>query len=89
MPRKDRGGKGTVMDVHKRAVMVSRIFDILAWVVLVAGGVGVLVSLISMFSDFLAGFLLLLATVVYTALVWAGVSLSTVVAGYIASRTGR
>lgn len=81
--------------VAKRAGVAARIFDILAWVVLVVGVVGAVVAFFSAyqvtdgFDAFLLGAAWAVGTLVYTALIWAWVTLSTAVAGYIAVRTER
>lgn len=79
--------------VAKRASVVARIFDVLAWVVLVVGVVGAVVAFFSAyqvtdgFEAFLLGAAWAVGTLVYTALIWAWITLSTAVAGYIANRS--
>lgn len=79
--------------VAKRATFAATIFDILAWVVLVVGVVGAVVAFFSAYSvadgfdAFLLGAAWAIGALVYTALAWAGATLGTVVAGYIANRS--
>lgn len=84
--------------IRSKATKVARIFDILATVVLIVGALGVvttsLLGVVGLFSDD-GGFgtlLIALASAVgiaiYTALTWAGITLATIVAGYIAERSG-
>ena len=83
------------MNVAARAAGVARIFDILAWIVLVvfglATGIGLLAAIVVLFSEGFAEFLFVLlyavGAAVYGALTWASVSLATVVAGYIAQKS--
>jgi hypothetical protein len=85
--------------IQSKAAKVARIFDILATVVLVMGALGIAVAgltgVIGMFTadTFSEGLgILLLAAVwgvgvaIYTALIWASITLSTIVAGYISAR---
>jgi hypothetical protein len=75
------------MNVHVRAVFVARIFDVLAWVILVVGALAALSGIIYLFSSGVEGLFIFFVAIVYTVLAWAGVSLAAVVAGYIAQRT--
>lgn len=84
------------VNVAAKAQKVATIFDILAILVLVVGGLAagfvLLASFIGAVSDsssiaFFPGLLLALFIGVYTALTWASITLATVVAGYIANRT--
>lgn len=85
------------MNIASRARNVARIFDILAWVVLVFGvlgaGIYFLVAVAAgaqddnVFGGLVIGALVAALTLVYTALVWASITLGTVIAGYIAGKT--
>lgn len=83
------------LNVANRAETVSRIFRTLATVVIVFGALFVLGGLITWvtvwfdrgFGDAWPALLAALAAVVYTALAWAGITLSSVVAGYIALKS--
>ena len=76
------------MKVKIRAQFVSRIFDILAWVILAVGVLAsVIIGLGSLFSGdgqtLLLGLIVAVMVLVYTGITWAGVTLAAVVAGYI------
>jgi hypothetical protein len=90
------------MDVASRAGTAARIFDILGWVVLIIGGIagimnfaGFIVLATGSFETFsgetfwpalglfVVGTILI---VIYTALLWASITLATAVAGYISKR---
>ena len=80
------------MNVELRARAVSRVFDVLAWVVLGVGGLAaVLVVIGSLFAGdgqtLLVGLVAAVAIVVYSIVQWALVSLGSIVAGYIAARS--
>ena len=78
------------VSLNKRAIQVSTIFNVLATIVLVLGAIGAIGVLITIFSSDLAvgsGIALILGVVAYTILIWAGIQLSSIVAGYIAVRT--
>jgi len=75
------------MNVHIRAQLVARIFDILAWAILVIGGIATLFGLVATFAAPREGLVILVIVVVQTALAWAAVTLGAVIAGYIAQRT--
>jgi hypothetical protein len=82
--------------LSKKAGKVGTIFDTIGWIVLIVGGLAVvvtgLVALATMGSDNGSGasVLSLIAPIVaaiYTAVLWASVSLATIVAQYIASKS--
>ena len=81
------------MNVQTRAMLVARIFDIIAWVVIAATVLGMLgfigVGLFgdNGFSGFVVAVVIAALVAVYGAITWAGITLATVVAGYIASRS--
>jgi hypothetical protein len=83
------------LNVSKRAAAVSRIFGILATVVLIVGVLfiaGGIVTWLSILFDRGLGdawpaLFAVLGAIVYTALAWAGVTLSSVVAGYVALKS--
>lgn len=84
--------------IRNKATNVARIFNILATAVLIVGALGiVLVSLsgvVALFSDggglgaLLVALLGAVGVAIYTALTWAGITLATIIAGYIAERSG-
>jgi purine-cytosine permease-like protein len=74
------------MNVKTRAAFVARIFDTLAWVVLVLGALVTLFTIFGIFTEGVEYLLIALIVVVYTAISWASVSLASIVAGYIAQR---
>lgn len=79
--------------ISRRARRVSSIFNVLATVVLVIGviaAVGVLVAAIAEGGDAAGiglGVLYTIGIGIYVILIWAGIQLSSVVAGYIHVRT--
>jgi hypothetical protein len=75
-------------DFITRARMVSNIFNILAWVILVVGAVITLFSVIAALTsdDVLIGLMFSAGVAASTAVYWAGVQLGSLVAGYIAQR---
>jgi hypothetical protein len=82
--------------LSKQATKVGTIFDIIGWTVLVLGGLSVLITgliaLVAMGSGDDGGYsgLSLLAPIgaaIYTAVLWASVSLATIVAKYIADKS--
>ena len=78
------------VSLHKRANQVSAIFNVLATIVLVLGALGAIGVLVAMFgsdTSIGASIALLIGVVAYTILIWAGIQLSSIVAGYIAVRT--
>ena len=87
------------MNVTTRAKSVARIFDILAMIVLVFGGLATAFVFLAglfgnmdgyadnWFQSFFMGIVWAAFIAVYTALTWASITLGTVVAGYIARRT--
>jgi hypothetical protein len=84
------------MDVKPRAARTAQIFDLLAMVVLGVGALAVFAQIVAVIymavsgdGGFfvLAGIVGVLVAIVMTALAWAGVTLATVVAGYIADRS--
>lgn len=77
------------MDVAGRAAKAARIFDLLAIVTLIFGGIAALLGLIVMVqSSFRFGLAVLGTAVIWTALTWACVTVATVVCGYIAQKVG-
>jgi hypothetical protein len=85
--------------IQSKAAKVARIFDILATIILILGGLGVaLAALAGVIGLFTAdtfseglGILMLSAlwgvgVAIYTALIWASITLSTIIAGYISAR---
>jgi len=84
------------MNVKIRAVFVARIFDIIAWVILIVGGLAavlnIVVGLFGAFADtwissVVIGIGIGLAIAVMTAIYWAAVSLASIIAGYIAAES--
>jgi hypothetical protein len=78
----------------KKANAVAAIFDVIAWIVLILGGLGVAGSLIAGLigatddsASLFLGMLMAVGIAAYTAVIWASVSLSTIIARYIASRS--
>lgn len=74
----------------KKADKVGVIFDLIGWVILAAGGLVTLIAvLVGLFGDdtLMVGLLTAIAVGVYTAVMWASVSLATIVAQYIASKS--
>lgn len=88
---------GTALPVKAKARTVARIFNGVAWSVLVVGGllvVGLLaVALETSDYDYLGGYsgaafsLLAVFAAIYTVLLWASITLATIVASYIANRS--
>ena len=83
--------------IHRNADRVAGIFNALATLVLVIGSIIALLVLvggfIGAFNDdsgpsILSGIAAALLIGIYTAITWAGVQLSALVAGYIKVRTG-
>ena len=84
--------------IQSKATKVEQIFDVLATVVLIVGTVGIISFVLSGLFGLSAeggGFGALLIALagavgvaIYTALTWAGITLATVIAGYIAERLG-
>jgi hypothetical protein len=86
----------TRVNVAAKAAKVATIFNTLAIVVLVIGGIFALVAVIAGIAviadgDFFSGLFItgvyLVAVGIYTALSWAWITMGTIVAGYIANRT--
>lgn len=84
------------MDVKARATRTAQIFDLLAKAVLIVGGLAIFAQVVAVVymvaagdGGFfvLAGIVGVLIVAVLAALGWAGVTLATVVAGYIADRS--
>jgi len=83
--------------VKEKANVAARIFELIGWLVVVVGSLGVVIALLSalvgLFSDvnrFAAvgiGLLSAIGIIIYTAILWASVTLATAVAGYIAQRS--
>lgn len=74
------------MNVKTRAAMVARIFDILAWVVLIIGGLITLFTLIGVFTEGVEYLLIALVAAAYTGVSWASVTLASVIAGFIGQK---
>lgn len=86
----------TGINVQSKAKKVAAIFDTLAIVVLIVGVLGAVVAalfgVIALFNDggfgsLMAGLFGVVGIAIYTALTWAGITLATIVAGYIAERS--
>lgn len=86
----------TAAAVAARATSVARIFNAVAIFVLIVGAVliggNLLIGIFGGYGDswlwsFVMGIVFAAVTAVYTAITWAGVTLATIVAGYIALRT--
>ena len=76
--------------LNKRAEQVSSIFNILANVVAVFGALAIVIIFVTMITGNIAvgpGIATLIGAAIYTVLVWAGIQMSSVVAGYISVRT--
>lgn len=77
-----------MQNVSTRARFVANIFDIVAWVVLVVGAIAAVVVFFGSLDDSVGGaFLLTVFVLAYTAVTWAGVSLASVIAGYIEQKS--
>lgn len=83
-------------NLSSQAVKVKTTFDVFAWLTVIVGalvGLGLLIAAASASGDYytegLGGPYVLasLAVAAYTALAWAGLKLSAVVAGYIANKS--
>ena len=93
----------TRMNVQRRAAAAARIFDVVATVVLIFGGLLVLSEIVGGVAFLIASAgaetgtspaLILVAmiasavlTAIVTAINWAGITLATAVAGYVAQRS--
>jgi hypothetical protein len=87
----------TAIPVKAKARTVARIFNAVAWAVLVVGGLLVVgfiaVALETSDYDYLGGYsgaafsLLAVFAALYTVLLWASITLATIVASYIANRS--
>jgi hypothetical protein len=84
------------MNVQARAQAVSRVFDAIAWVVIAMTVIAMLIAglpgLFGAYSDsWIAsaalGVAFAAAAAIYGAITWAGITLATVIAGYIAARS--
>lgn len=77
--------------LRKKARLVANIFDALAIITLVVGGLGVgIMLLVGLFNFDDGGISMLFMAVlsaVYVALLWASITLFTLVAGYIYNRS--
>ena len=80
--------------LNRRALRVSTIFNVLTTVVLVLGGIAAVISFFAgiAISDntgagIVVGLLYAIIAVIYAGLLWAGIQLSSLVAGYIYTRT--
>ncbi|MDH3959113.1 MAG: hypothetical protein OEU98_06555 [Actinomycetota bacterium] len=82
--------------IASKAEKVTQIFNILSWVILITGGLavagGLLAGFLGLFGDnglaaLMAGLGVALGAAIYTALLWAWISLAVIVAGYISNRS--
>lgn len=82
--------------IHRRAILVSRIFEVLALIVAVLGVAVSVLILLSGFgllsvrgtsNDVVAGIVGFVLGLLVTAIYWAATSLASLVAGYIAQRS--
>jgi hypothetical protein len=80
----------------KKATKVGTIFDTIGWVVALSGSLLVLLvllgTMLALFGDdglyaLMIGIPAAIVVVIYTAVLWASVSLATIVAQYIASKS--
>ena len=82
-----------IASISRRASRVSTIFNVLATIVLIFGAIGAVVAVVSAFvagdgaAEIAQGLLIAIGIVVYVILIWAGIQLSSVIAGYIHVRT--
>lgn len=77
------------VDVVSRAVSASNLLEVLATIVLVLGGIGVLIGAITIFTTGLgSGLLFIVIALASTAAYWASLTVASVVAGYVANRSG-
>lgn len=76
-------------NLSTRARMVSNIFDILAWLVLVVGGLVTFYAVIDAFTsdDVISGLMFSVGIAAYAAVSWAGIQLASIVAGYIEQKS--
>jgi hypothetical protein len=86
----------SIVNITAKAQNVARIFDTLAWVVLIFGGLTAgLTLLVGLFGAMADGYIASLVTGIivavgigiYTALLWASITLGTIIAGYIANKS--
>ena len=84
------------LPIQSKAQKVATIFDALATIILIVGGLGIGVlaigGVIGLFSDggfqaLVIALLGMLGVAIYTALMWASITLATIVAGYISQRS--
>ena len=82
--------------IASKAEKVTQIFNILSWVILIIGGFavagGLLTGLFGLFGDnglaaLFGGLGIALGAAIYTALMWAWISLAVIIAGYISNRS--
>jgi hypothetical protein len=75
--------------VSTKARMVANIFDVLAWCVAGLGVLGAALVFIGGIgsNDFWVGLITAVGILVYAAISWAGITLASVVAGYIEHRS--
>ncbi|HYI59835.1 MAG TPA: hypothetical protein VEX66_16830 [Microlunatus sp.] len=79
-----------LVEVRNKAVGIAKIFNILAYATIIVGGLSAALLIIAAFTavDGNNAYALLLAigVVFSTAVTWASISLSSIVAGYIAQK---
>lgn len=82
--------------IASKAEKVTQIFNILSLVILIVGGLavagGLLAGIVGLFGDnglaaLVGGLGVALGAAIYTALLWAWISLAVIVAGYISNRS--
>jgi len=83
-------------NVNTRARFVANIFDVVAWVILGVGAFFAVITLLAglfgtmadeWINSFAFGVGTTLAILIYTAVSWAGVSLASIIAGYIEQKS--
>lgn len=76
------------VDVAGPAALASRVLQTMAVIVLFLGMLGIAGALVSMFTaGFWQGLLIGMGTIAATAAYWAGLTVASVIAGYIANRS--
>jgi uncharacterized membrane protein len=77
-----------ISNLNRRAERVSDIFHLLAMLVAVVGGFAAVVAIVSAITSGLGERVVWgIGIAIYTVLAWAAIQLSSLVAGYIHSRT--
>lgn len=86
----------TKSTLSKKAEKVGTIFDVIGWVILIIGGTAAVLTMFgTLFASFgddgmyvlSVGIPVTIGIAIYTAVMWASVSLATIVAQYIASKS--